>query len=254
MGALATPAVVLRRRLYGDADLMVTLLSRDQGKVGAIAKAAKKSMRRFAGTLEPFAIIEAVLTPGRGMPVLQEAALIQPFAGLRTDIAKTAYAGCWAEILDAWMEEGVADLALYVLLCHALARLDGGEQCPEAVNIFFQMKFLAAAGITPRLSHCSGCGRPLDGLADHRLVFDSTSGRLLCRSCAPVQDRPLVLSKGTIKQLQWMTNADLRCCSRMRFTRQGLEEGGRFLECFVPVQLGRKPRSLDVLRQLQGER
>jgi len=252
MGALATPAVVLRRRVYGDTDLMVTLLTRDQGKVGAIAKAAKKSVRRFAGTLEPFSVIEAVLVPARTIPLLREATLIHPFGGLRTRIAKTAYAGCWMEIIDTWMEEGVADRPLFELLCHSLERLDGDDQCAEAVNIFFQMKFLVAAGLAPGLSRCGGCGRSIEALTGHHLFFDPPSARLLCRACAPEQGQPMVLSKGTIKQLQWMADSSAQCCRRMRFTRQGLCEGERFLEHFMAAQLGRKPRSLDVLRQLQG--
>jgi len=252
MSVRTTTAVVLRRRAYGDADLVVTLLTRDQGKIAAIAKAAKKSVRRFAGALEPFCLIEAVVAEGRGMPLLQEAALIDPFGGLRADIAKTAYAGCWVEIIDAWMEDGAAEPCLVELLCHCLEALDRGDQCPQTLNIFFHMQFLVAAGLAPGLCRCGGCGRGIEGLAGNHLFFDPLSARLLCRACVPEAAQPLVLSKGTIKQLLWMGNADRQRCRRLRFTQQGLCEGGRFLECVVAAQIGRKPRSLEVLRQLQG--
>jgi DNA repair protein RecO (recombination protein O) len=249
----ATPAILLRRRGYGDADLILTLLTRDKGKINAIAKAAKKSRHRFAGVLEPFSVVEAVLRAGHGMPLLQEAALIQPFDGLRTQIVKTAYAGYWIEIIDGWMEEGVADPPLYHLLAHALGRLDREGQAISEVSIFFQMQFLASAGIKPPLDHCCGCRQTLDRLPGYRLLFHPPLAGLLCQRCAPDQ-AGLLLSKGTIKQLRWMLNTDMDCCRRMRFNPQGLQEGERFLEFFVATQLGRKPRSLDVLKQLQGYR
>jgi DNA repair protein RecO (recombination protein O) len=60
------------------------------------------------------------------------------------------------------------------------------------------------------------------------------------------------LSKGTIKQLQWVAGGDLARAARIRFTPAAVSEALGFLERFVPYHLGRQLRSLKVLRQLRG--
>jgi len=105
MAAFTTRAIVLRRVAFGDFDLIVTLLTLSRGKIAVMAKAAKKSIKRFTGVLEPFALIQAVCSKGRGMPILQEASLEHPLANIRSDVGKTAYASYWAEIIDIYPEE-----------------------------------------------------------------------------------------------------------------------------------------------------
>ena len=104
MAAFTTRAIVLRRVAFGDFDLIVTLLTLNRGKITVMAKAAKKSVKRFAGALELFTPIQAVCSKGRGMPILQEASLENPLANIRLDVGKTAYASYWAEIIDIYLE------------------------------------------------------------------------------------------------------------------------------------------------------
>ena len=108
MPVFSTPAIMLRRLDFGDYDLIVTFFSLQRGKISMIAKAAKKSTKRFGGILELFSVLEVVVSSGgrgKGLPILQEAALKQPFSKIRADIRKTAYASYWAELIYDWMEE-----------------------------------------------------------------------------------------------------------------------------------------------------
>ncbi|MBW1752074.1 MAG: DNA repair protein RecO [Deltaproteobacteria bacterium] len=85
MSSFETPAIMLRRVDFGDYDLIITFFTLKQGKKSVIAKSAKKSTKRFAGILELFSVLDIVFGKGRGkgLPVLQEAALKHPFAGIR---------------------------------------------------------------------------------------------------------------------------------------------------------------------------
>ena len=90
MSAINTSAILLRRIEHGDYDLVVTFLTLNQGKISLIAKSAKKSVKRFGGVLELFSVLDIVYRPGRGLPVLQEAALKSPLDNIRCDVGKTA--------------------------------------------------------------------------------------------------------------------------------------------------------------------
>ena len=108
MSRSTTTAIVLQRRQYGDFDLIVTVLSNDQGKRTLIAKSAKKSTKRFPGILEPFNHLQIAFreTRRKGMPILEEATLYRQSGNLRSDFLKTAYASYWVESINIWIEEG----------------------------------------------------------------------------------------------------------------------------------------------------
>ncbi len=243
---------MLRRIDFGDYDLIITFFTRDKGKVSVIAKSAKKSIKRFSGILERFSVLRIVCTSGRGkgLPVLQEAAMIKPFEHIRTDIKKTAYASYWAEIVDEWMEKNASNVQMYHLLEYVLSGLDAGTASLEALSILFQMRFMALSGLSPNLTCCCICHTQTEEIKSDTLVFDLRKGRVACEACASGSGH-IHLSKGTVKQLQWIGNGDLNKALRIRFAIQALKESLSFLESFVPYHIGRELRSLKFLRQIR---
>ena len=253
MSQFSTSAILLRRTEYGDYDLILSLFSHSHGKISVIAKSAKKSTRRFAGVLELFSEMEVVVMAGRGLPVLQEAALKHPFAQIRAIPSRLAYASYWAEIIHDWMENGVEQTELYRLLHHALSHLDQGR-VPEAVlSIVFQMRFLRLSGHSPNLERCVVCQRGTPAIRSDVLAVDVAKGGIACPACLPASVDAPRLAKGTVKQLMWVAGGDLVRAARMKFSPAATAESLTFLERFVPHHLGRQPRSLRVLRQLRGE-
>ena len=252
MPQLSTSAILIRRIDYGDYDLILTLFSLNHGKMSVIAKSAKKSSRRFAGVLELFSEMDAVISTGRGLPVLQEASLKNPFARIRVHPSSLAYASYWAELIQDWMEAQVAQAELYRLLRYVLGELDQ-ERIPAAVlSIVFQMRFLRLSGHSPNLECCVGCRWEMTAIRPGAIGVDVAKGGIACPACCSAVDDVQYLSKGTIKQLLWVSGGDLGRAGRMKFSPQAIDESQEFLERFVPHHLGRQPRSLRVLRQLRG--
>ena len=144
---------------YGDFDVIITFFTLKGGKLSLIAKSAKKSTKRFAGILELFSVLEVAAGTGRrkGLSVLQEAVLKQPFSTIRADFRKTAYASYWAELIYNWIEEDFKQVVLYYLLEHVLAELDSGRTAAPVLNILFQMRFLALSGHRPNLVPTAAC-------------------------------------------------------------------------------------------------
>jgi DNA repair protein RecO (recombination protein O) len=253
MPVFSTPAILLRRLDFGDYDLIITFFSLKYGKISMIAKAAKKSTKRFAGMLELFSVLEVVGSTGRGkgLPVLQEAALKYPFGRIRADIRKTAYASYWAELINDWMEENEKQTQIYNLFKHTLSELDHSETSGEDLSILFQMRLLILTGHRPNLTHCCRCRTSLEMIRHDRVKFDIVKGGITCQRCARVSSGDVRLSKGTVKRLLWVESGDYAKAARIRFTPQALEEGLAFLEAFVPYHLGKQPRSLTFLRQIR---
>ncbi|MFC1859440.1 DNA repair protein RecO [Thermodesulfobacteriota bacterium] len=255
MPSLSSPAILLRRIDHGDYDLIITFFTLYHGKMSSMAKAAKKSMKRFSGILELFSVLDIVCNSGRGrgLAILQEASLKEPFSGIRADLRKTAYASYWVELVNEWMEDSVKDAQVYNLLLHVLGNLNSNLFSEEFLSIVFQMKFIKIVGISPNLRQCNTCGTDLEKIANEKVCLDPARGGLLCEKCSTGTSKRCRLSKGTVKQLLWIENGNLDLVGRIRFSPRAAREALGFLETFVPYHMGKKLRSLKVLRQLKTD-
>lgn len=254
MTDFATPAILLRRIDYGEYDLILTCFTLSQGKVAAIAKYARKSRKRFAGVLELFSELRMVCNRRRsgGLAVLKEASLIHPYAAIRADVAKMAYASFWAEMVNLWMEDGQAQAAVFHLLRYALYELDAGRFSDEKLSLIFQVRFLVAAGLCPDFRHCSHCKRSIEEIKSADFSFNIARAELLCAECRTSSSQRL-LSRKTIMQLLWIAETDLTAAGRIRLSSAAQAQALDLFESFVPYHLGRAPHSLKFLKQMRRQ-
>lgn len=251
---ISTPAILLRRVDFGDFDLILTLLTLTEGKVSVMAKSAKRSVKRFGGALELFSQLNVVFSSGpkRGLPLLQEAALVQPFPAIRSDIQKTAYASYWSEIVHKWVMEGKKEERLYHLLHLALEGLDENALPDALLSLVFQARFLSLSGLRPNMEQCMCCAESIERIKTPYFSFDPHRGGLLCSRCDDgVREKP-TLSKGTLKLLDWIEGDDFDHVRRVRFSPQALQEAQGFLEAVVPSHLGKMPKSLVFLQKIRS--
>ncbi len=251
MAAFTTRAIVLRRVAYGDADLVVTLFTLSRGKITVMAKAAKKSQKRFPGALEAFAPIEVVCSFGKGMPILQEANLEHPLSNIRGCIEKTAYASFWAETNDIHLEDHHPQPELFQLLVYVLTGLDDGRLSEDMWSIIFMMRFLIITGLTPQLDYCAICGSDIAHM--ERFFFDPAKGGVVCGKCNISPSGKIHLAKGTLKQLLWLGKKNLNQAIRARFNSETAREAMSLLETFVSYHLGKTPRSLTFLKSIRSD-
>ena len=250
----STPAILLKRTELGDFDLLITFLTLTNGKITSVGKNAKKSRKRFSGLLEPFTALHLVCRkPFRGgIPVLQEAAMENPFSGIRGNVGKTAYASYWCELVNGWLEEGKAQEKIFYLLYYCLNMLSCGRISERVLSVVFQVRFLTLAGFAPEFGSCVMCRRLLDDISGTLVYLDMPAGGILCGRCREKTGRPgIALAMGTVKQLIWIQENGIDTAIRIKFTARSLKEGLFAMESFVPYHLGREPKSLGFLRKLR---
>jgi DNA repair protein RecO (recombination protein O) len=253
MALFSSPAILIRRLDYGDFDLIITFLTYRHGKITAIAKSAKRSTKRFSGVLELFSLLDIVVSKSnrKGLPVLTEASFYSPLSGIRGNITKTALASYWAELVNDTLEEGRQQTEVFQLLDYVLKELDAGEIPDQVLSILFQMRLLTLSGLCPNLNYCCTCHSDMTDTGQHKVNVDPAKGGVVCEHCTPYSSRQSCLSKGTIKQLQWLNTCELNKAGRIRFSATDMHESLAFLEAFVPYHLGREPKSLKFLRRLR---
>jgi len=179
-----TPAIVLRTRDYSESDRIVTLLTRDMGKLSGIARGAKASRRRFAGKLEPFSHLMLYF---RRRPLghlvfitRAEAADLAPIV-LDDDLGKIALGSYMLELTDALASEESEAAEAYRILSAALLAL--GEAGPRAaLRQAFELRLLGWAGFGLEFDRCRLCAAPSAGAA-MRLYFVIARGGVVCARC-----------------------------------------------------------------------
>ena len=121
-------AIVLRTVAYGDHDVIAHLLVRGRGRVSAFARGARSSRRRFAGALEPFQLVEVLLSERNGQELwmLREATVTDAYPGLRDDLHRIAHAGYAAELAHELSRPAEPADDLFALLTEFLERLSRG--------------------------------------------------------------------------------------------------------------------------------
>jgi DNA repair protein RecO (recombination protein O) len=256
MPRFVTSGITLRRIAYGDHDVILTLFSKDRGKMAVIAKSAKKSRKRFSGLLELFSELSVTCHRSRrgGMPVLQEASLVQPFANIRGDIQRTATASYWVELVNDWLQDHECQTGLYELLMFALSRLDAGLRPPMEISILFQMRFLELSGMGPGIDACHRCQRDVDSLKGSALGFNLARGSVICDACRQNGEPHLPIASGTLKLLRWVRSGSLETAARIRCDAATRTQGLSLLEAFIPYHLGKEPKSLGFLKQMRTSR
>ncbi|HEX3608730.1 MAG TPA: DNA repair protein RecO [Solirubrobacterales bacterium] len=179
---LKTEAVVLRSIRYGEADRILHLYSKTRGRVGAIAKGARRPKSRFGGRLEPFFRLDLVLHEGRGeLLTVTSVATVDGYPRLR---ASGPALNAGARACDAvlrLLDSAEPNPPAYNLLCRYLALLDDPAAERAAgleAALSFRLKLALAAGFSPELASCAHCGE-----AEHLSGFSGAAGGVVCLSC-----------------------------------------------------------------------
>ena len=173
-------AVVLRHADWGEADRILTLYTRERGKVRAIAKGARKIRSRKAGHLEPFTRVTLQLAKGRDLLIVTQADTLDPYLALGADLVKTGYASYAVELLDRFTyEDENENQAIFRLLTEVLGRI-ASEPEPWLPIRYYEVRLLDLLGYRPHLFECANCGgkiQPVDQF------FSPAAGGVLCPKC-----------------------------------------------------------------------
>ncbi|HEY8741443.1 MAG TPA: DNA repair protein RecO [Candidatus Dormibacteraeota bacterium] len=247
MAIYAAEAVVLRKVDYGEADRILTLLTRERGKVPAIAKSVRKARSRMSGQLDVFAHGKMLLAEGKSMDVVTQFQRITENSALGADLKRAAVASVVVEVADKIMEERHAAPEMFTLVVDGLRHLSDRETPPLMELADFLSRVLAELGYTPEVSRCARCGGPL---GEEGLAFSALAGGIVCLGCSHHDMPARSVSSRTVKILRV-----LACGDRDLFFRLRLEEAdNRAIESVLEAQLehhlDRQLKSIDFLRRV----
>lgn len=242
-------AVVLRRIDFGEADRLLTLYSRDFGKIKAVAKGARKPQSRKTGHVEQFMRTNFLLAKGRDIDIVTQAEMVDAYPALREDLVRATYASYAVELLDRFTAEEDRHTGIYDLLVDALGWLETTENIMLAAR-YYELRLLALTGFQPRLFNCVSCGSPI---MEQDQFFSAELGGLLCPGCQEADRRSQPISAVAVKVLRYLQTRDWKTVRVLNLKRSLHRELESLMHHYLTYVLERNLKSVDFLHRLRRE-
>lgn len=213
-----TEAVVLRNLNYGETSQIVTLFTREKGRLAVMAKGARRTKSKFGSSLQPMAYTQVVFyyRETRGLQTLSESAHLEPLLGLRRDLEKITLGLRLVELVYALTEEENAQPPLFRLLTGSLRALDAATERPANVLPYFQLRLADVLGFAPAFEK-----QDVEALPDEGGVLTLGSGRLYPAGEAHGASAPEAgqrASRAALRAFAVFARADLADVMRMRLS------------------------------------
>ncbi len=247
--SLRAEAVVLRHSDLGEADRLLSIYTREMGKVRAIAKGARKMRSRKAGHLQPFTRVSLQLARGRDLFIITQAETVQPYLHLRQDLLLVGYAAYVVELLDRFTYENDENRSIYRLLWNTLARLDS-EPDPLLAVHYYEVRLLDLLGYRPELFKCVKCESQIK---PEDQFFSAARGGVLCSSCGRVANNARRISVTALKYLRHFQRSSYTEASRARLSPAVNQEIDILMQHYLTFILERNLNSPAFIQHLKSE-
>ena len=240
-----TEGIVLRETDYQEADRLLTVLTRDRGKITLRARGVKRKNSPLKSGCQLLAFSEFTVFENKGKCVIQEATAKEMFLSLRSDIEQLSLASYFAQVTDVLCQEDDPDPELLSLCLNSLFALSRGTAPALLIKAAFEFRAISQAGFMPALDGCSICGMELP---DRFCV----SGVLRCATCGDQTDLAirLPMSAGTLQALRYVAFCPMKRLFSFRLSDAGMHELSDITETYLLTQLERDFYTLDFYKSL----
>lgn len=238
--------VVVRKQNFSEADKILNLYTRDNGKITAVAKGARKVTSRKVSSSELFVHGIYYLAKGRNMDIVIESETLNPFTPLREDLQKAALAFYLTELLSSFTEGGQANYPLYRLFLETMSILSRAKKNHNLWVRAFEVKALSHLGFGPELYQCAHCTSPLSA----EKYFEIGHGGTVCSDCfsdGVLLREPLLIFLRNLQRLDWNE------LFRLRFSEQELVDSEKVTQRYLQHVLEKDLASMDFVKKVREQ-
>ena len=237
--------VILRTTDFGDAHRVVTLYTREYGKLDVNAYGCRRARSKLAGSMMMFNHVRVELVRGPKVDMVREAEVLT-FFPITEDLFRIAYASLLFEIVDRMTPLNQKDDGVFFLLLNALKMFV--ERNPRVVCVTAACQFMAESGVQLRIDRCIDCNRELDD----NCSIDVLDGGAICSKCSPHHPRALPFQSSTRELLEALLSFDWKSESHLMIRSATLIAIENILLAHIHSLLNRPLRALKFLKQVSS--
>ncbi len=241
-----TEGIVLRETEYKDSDKLLTVLTREHGKLTLRARGVKSGRSRSKAACQLLTYSEFTVSEKQGKYMITEAAAKEMFPELREDIELLYLASYFAQVTDAVAQEEDAAPELLSLLLNALYALAKLKKSQKLVKAVFELRLACIAGFLPDLRGCAVCGNPNPNR------FNVTQGILQCAECRndATDGIRMPVSEGSLAAMRYIASADPKRLFAFTLSDGALQGLNGLTESYLTMRLERGFFTLDLYKSL----
>ncbi|MEH7391709.1 DNA repair protein RecO [Bacillus sp. JJ1474] len=236
--------IIIRTTNYGETNKIVTLFTREWGKIGVMARGAKKPSSRLAAVTQPFTYGYFLVQRSSGLGSLQQGEMISSMRSIREDIFLTAYASYIVDLTDKGTDDRKPNPYLFELVYQSLNLVNEGFDAEIIVNIF-EMKMLNTFGLYPVLNQCTVCSS-----TDGHFSFSIREGGLICHRCLEKDPYHYKISPATVKLLRLFYFFDLSRLGNISVKQETKAELKKVINAYYEEYSGLNLKTKKFLNQM----
>lgn len=245
MNQIVLTGMVLSTMPVGEYDRRVVILTKEQGRISAFARGARRPNSPLVGALNPFSFGEFTVYAGRSSYTVQAASISNYFEGLREDIIGAYYGFYFLEFADYYTKEANDESEMLKLLYQTLRALLNPHIPDRLVRCIFELKALTVNGQAPQVFQCVVCGNK-----DRPSVFSAVKGGLVCGECRGDVIDGMLLDNSTLYSMQYIESSRIGKLYTFTVTDKVLAELEKVMGRLMEVYVGKKFKSLEILETL----
>lgn len=247
MASFETEAVVLKQFDLGESDRLITLYTKEKGKIKAVARGARKGKKSRSGLVLPFSYHNFTLYQGRSLAKINHVDSIAMNSKLREDLDFMAFASAVSEYIERAGLEDEADQALFSLLVVILEKMQSAEN-EELLFYFtvFKAKLLLLLGVKPEIENCTVCGDRVN--LKETTPVSVKEGGSICKKCFNANKYEYIsFSLNEMRALYKIIFAKISELKYGQFSEKVIEKISELTEKFLIYHLDLEPKSLSFL-------
>ena len=242
---LTVKALVLRVTDYNDRDALLTVLSRNHGKLTLKARGLRRKNSPLTAPCQLLAYGEFTLFEYKNQYTINEAQSIELFQSLRRDLTKLSLGTYFAQVADVLSQEDLPNPELQSLLLNSLFALSKLNEPEDKVKAMFELRSASLAGYMPDLFGCHVCGN------QNPDRFDISEGMLECTRCRQLGGGiRMPVTPGVLEAMRYICLCDPKKLLSFHIGQENLELLGNLTEAYLTTQLERGFSTLDFYKSL----
>lgn len=244
MSYIKTKGVILKEINIGEADKILTIFSRNKGKIAGSAKGARRPKSRLIAGAQLFCYSEFVLFKGKDMYSINSCDVIEPFYEIRNDLVKLTYAAHINEIVMDNVQEEQPSSKVLQLFLNSLYMLSKTDKSPEQITRVFEIRLMAILGYAPSVMGCLKCGK--EDFKDFSFSFKHCG--FLCKNCLEDDKFALNLSEGAARAINYIVYSNIKNVFNFEVSNQILFELEKVSKRYLKDRLDRDYNKLNFLK------
>ena len=245
MNQIVLTGMVLSTMPIGEYDRRVVILTKEQGKISAFARGARRPNSPLVGAVNPLAFGEFTMYEGRTSYTIQSASITNYFAELREDVVGAYYGFYFLEVADYYAKEYTDEREMLKLLYQSMRALINPHIPNRLVRRIFELKALTVNGQAPQVFQCVICGDK-----ERPAVFSPAKGGLVCSECSGDVIDGMLLDNSTLYSMQYIESTPVVKLYTFTVAENVLAELEKVVDRLMEVYVDRRFKSLEILETL----